>query len=581
MVDGLAGPDYTAHLETNDQHRTFLVLCPGAPGTQTAPPSRYAANHQAASWALSLDVQYADQLRAGKPVRIAIPRGLGWSVGRPRREALGAYRALRLSVGALIWPLLRKAPDLDELYPFQREGVAWLLSRSGGILADDMGLGKTVQVITAIRLLFHRAQIRSAVVACPKTLISTWERELSRWAPELGVAVITPTARLREQAWNILSGRRHVLLTTYEQFREVPTVLQQRPPDLFVADEAHRLRNPDAQTTSGALLLRPQRFWAVTGTPVERDLKDLTTLLSFVAADRFAPTDAKYHPTIVRSLARPFVLRRRKRDVLKQLPAVYESTERIELTDEQAVAYRSEVEQHRRQGRPGDELALLTRLQAICDIDTNTGASSKADRVLSLLAEIRGQCEKAVVFSYRIAALRELAGRISSRWDSGSGVLLLGEMTREERDRAVVRFRRDKDIFVLLASARIGGEGLTLVEANHVFLFNRWWNPSANDQARDRVVRIGQRRPVRVYQFCCSGTIEEAIERILQAKKSLVADTVERLAESETGAWALALREVGLSALLGTLTKSPSSASQSRLHTAADTDRKPPKSARS
>ena len=558
MADGSPRLDYAAHLETNERDRTYLVLRPGETGPTTARTARYRAMRQAATWALALDVQYAGQLRAGKPVRIALPRGLGWSVSRPSREALGAYRALRLSVGELIWPLLCEAPNLDDLYSFQREGVAWLLSRSGGVLADDMGLGKTVQVISAIRVLFHRAQLRNTVVACPKTLIATWEREFGRWAPELGVAIITPPARLREQAWRVVAGRRHVLLTTYEQFRELPKAVEQGPPDLLVADEAHRLRNRDSQTTSAALRLRPRRFWAITGTPVERDLKDLTTLLSFVAADRFAPKDAKYHPTIVRSLARPFVLRRRKQDVLTQLPPVNERIERLGLSVEQAEAYRSEVTQHRRRGAPGDELALLTRLQGICDIDTRTGASSKADRVMSLLAAIRRCREKAVVFSYRVDALRELERRISGQWGANAGVVLLGEMTREERDRAVVRFRRDRDTLVLLASARIGGEGLTLVEANHVFLFNRWWNPSANNQARDRVVRIGQRRRVYVYKFCCLGTIEEAVDRVLQSKQALVADTIERLAEGETGAWTWALREMGLNTLLGSVAEVPS-----------------------
>lgn len=564
MADDQPEVDYAADLETDEHDRTYLVLSPGEPARKAELSPRYLATRQAANWALSLDVQYADQLRAGRPVRIALPRGLGWSVSRPSRETLGAYRALRLSVGELIWPVLRDAPELDELYAFQREGVAWLLSRSGGVLADDMGLGKTVQVIGAIRVLFHRAQVRSAVVACPKTLVATWEHEFARWAPELGVAIVTPTARLRDQAWRIVSGHRHVILTTFEQFRDVPTVIEQRPPDLFVADEAHRLRNRDSQSTAGALRLRPRRCWAVTGTPVERDLKDLTTLLSFVAADRFAPTDARHHPSIVRSLARPFVLRRRKQDVLKRLPAVDEATERIELSDEQASEYEAEVQKHHRTETSGDELALLSRLQAICDIDTKTGASSKADRVLSLLAEIRRMNEKAVVFSYRIDALRELERRISRQWGDSAGILLLGEMAREERDRAVACFRRDRDTLVLLASARIGGEGLTLVEANHVFLFNRWWNPSANNQARDRVVRIGQRRRVHVYKFCCLGTIEEAVERVLQTKQALLADTVERLAEGETGAWKRALREVGLNALLGAIAAPPSPYSHSK-----------------
>ena len=118
---------------------------------------------------------------------------------------------------------------------------------------------------------------------------------------------------------------------------------------------------------------------------------------------------------------------------------------------------------------------------------------------------------------------------------------------REEHDDY---FRGDEGPLALLASTRIGGEGFTLVEANHVFLFNQWWNPSANDQARDRVVRIGQRRKVRVYRFCCRGTIEEALERILKSKRKLFDDAVERLAQGENVAWTRVLREIGINRLL-------------------------------
>ena len=140
--------------------------------------------------------------------------------------------------------------------------------------------------------------------------------------------------------------------------------------------------------------------------------------------------------------------------------------------------------------------------------------------------------------------------RVRDRWGADAAVLLVGEMDNAEREQAVTRFRNDERALALLTSSRVGAEGLTLIEANHVFLFNQWWNPSANDQARDRVVRIGQRRAVRVYRFCCRGTIEEALERILASKKDLFAETVERLAQDEKSAWTRILREVGMNAIL-------------------------------
>ena len=505
---------------------------------------------QVAKWALDLDSQYRNIVRAGRSLQVDIPAAVLVATGRVQSETITDYRELRLSVGALIRPLLLDEPNLDQLYPFQYQGVKWLINRSGGILADDMGLGKTVQVISAIRLLFNRAKLRTALVICPKGLIATWEREFSRWAPELGVAVLTPPARLREDAWKTVARRRHVLLTNYEQLRTPPEILRRTPPDLIVTDEAHRLRRPGAQVTSGVFELRPKRFWALTGTPLERDLEDMATLLSLVAPNRFAPTDAKLHPSSLRSRAKPYVLRRRKKEVLQELPSVLDTTETLDLSEAQERTYRAAVNEYRRADEKGIELALLTKLQMLCDIDPDSRESCKVDRILYLLGRIREQGEKAVVFSYRLEPLRELHTRIAKRWGRESVELLLGEMDSDERNRAVTHFRDDEQVLALLASSRVGGEGLTLVEANHVFLFNQWWNPSANDQARDRVVRIGQHRKVRIYRFCCRGTIEEALERILETKRELFNNVVENLAHSGDAIWRQVLSQVGIRHLL-------------------------------
>ena len=505
---------------------------------------------RAAEWVMDLDAQYRELICAGRSPQVNIPAASNPRCGRVQRETSADYRKLRLGIGELIRPLLLDPPELKDLYPFQRQGAEWLCGQRGAILADDMGLGKTVQVIAAVRLLFNRAMLRNALVVCPKGLVATWEQELGRWAPELGVAILTPPAQIREDAWKAVAGRSHVLLTNYEQLRHPPAVLRKNAPDLLVADEAHRLRNRDARITSGSFQLKPGRFWALTGTPLERDLEDLATLLSLVTPARFTPADGKLHPSSLRSRARPYVLRRRKQEVLEELPPVLDTVEMLDLSEAQERAYRDAVKQYRRRGEKGDELALLTRLQALCDIHPESRESCKADRILHLLGRIREQREKAVVFSHRLEALRELRRRITKRWGEEAGILLVGEMDGVERERAVTHFRSSDAALALLASTRIGGEGLTLVEANHVFLFNQWWNPSANDQARDRVVRIGQRRKVRVYRFCCRGTIEEALERILKSKRELFDDAVERLAQSESAAWIRVLGDVGMEQLL-------------------------------
>lgn len=511
---------------------------------------------RAARWALEVDAQLGTILRKRGEVAIRVPARPRAGAARVLDETPAAYRELGLDTGHLLRPWLLHPPALDDLYPFQRAGVEWLVHRwlvhridRGAILADDMGLGKTVQVASAIRLLFNCARIRSVLVACPKSLLDVWENELARWAPELGVAVLNPPARIRDQAWAVLVGRRHVLVTNHEQLREPPPALLENPADVVVADEAHRLRNFGAQVTSGIDRLPRRCFWALTGTPVERDLEDLATLLSLVAPDRFAPSDSRLHPSSLRSAAQPCVLRRLKEEVLGELPPVVETTEKIGLSAEQAEHYAAAVAHFRREGKPGAELALLTRLRALCDLHEPSGSSSKLDRVVERLSDVRQQRRKAVVFAYLLAPLAELERRIVSRWGAGAVRRLVGSMGRPERERAVREFRADPEVLALVASSRVGGEGLTLVEANHVFLIDQWWNPSANDQARDRVVRIGQKRTVHVHRFCCRGTIEERLQEILESKRELFEDAVGRL--DPNAALKAILRETDFESLVG------------------------------
>lgn len=504
----------------------------------------------AARWALDLDWQYRHLLQSGSSIRIQISLAKKVSVHRVARETIDDYRASRLKVSDLILPLLLDQPDLEVLYPFQIQGVGWLLKQSRCILADDMGLGKTVQVIAAMRLLFHRAKIRSALVVCPKSLIANWEHEFTNWAPELGVAIVTPPAHIRESAWKALVGYRHILLTNYEQFRELPDILRDARPDLIVADEAHRLRNRETQVTSGSARLSSERFWALTGTPIERDMKDFATLLSLVDPKHFSPSDSRMHPSSLKSRARPYILRRRKADVLKDLPAVRDITKILDLTDGQRRTYANALKQrYTAQGRE-EKLALLTKLQTICDFDTESNQSCKITKAIDLLESISQKHEKAVLFSYRLKPLRELEREILSRWGHDAAELLIGEMDSNRRSQAVENFRNNENTFVLLASSRIGSEGLTLVEANHVILFNQWWNPSSNEQARDRVVRIGQRRNVCVYRFCCRGTIEESLVKILKSKKELFDHVVENMATREKDIWAHCLTDIEVNNIL-------------------------------
>ena len=545
-------PRFGIYLEKQDGGETSDLVLTLLPEAQPRKPLTQETRRleQAARWAMQLDAQMCDLLKRGRALRIQVPHVIGHSVRRARREAKLAYQELRRGVGELIRPIVLEKPKLSNLFQFQRQGVKWLSDRNSAILADDMGLGKTVQVIATMRLLFNNALIRSSLVICPKGLIPTWEREFLKWAPELAVSVLTPPARIRESAWRVVRPRCHVMLTNYEQMRNAPSVLLEDTPDLVVADEAHRLRKHSAKITAGSFKLRPSRFWALTGTPIERDTEDLATLLSLVARSRFSPADAKLHPSSLRGRAREYILRRRKQEVLDQLPTVLDTTQVVELSFGQRRAYRAAVDKFRCERKKSEELALLTRLQAICDIDVSSKSSSKCDRIIELLSCIRERDEKAVVFSLRLEPLRVLHHRICKMWGKQACSLLLGEMDYENRSQALEHFRSNAQALALLASTRVGGEGLTLVEANHVFLFNQWWNPATNEQARDRVVRIGQRKKVRVYRFCCRGTVEELIEEIITKKKILFDTTVERLAGTHKTLSQELLAEIGIENLL-------------------------------
>lgn len=283
----------------------------------------------------------------------------------------------------------------------------------------------------------------------------------------------------------------------------------------------------------GVRLLPRNRIWALTGTPIERDEADLLTILATLAPERFAERDAELPGDTIRARARAFVLRRRKEDVLKDLPPLVEQEERLDLSERQQRVYNQLVDNARGKGE-GEKsaLRLLTRLRQVCDADPTTGESTKLDRIVEILEAIEANGEKAIVFSNYLRPLKLLGSRMER-----AGIeyeVLMGDMSVDARERVVKSFQRD-DKVALLASVRVTSEGLTLTAANHVVFVNEAWNPSANQQARDRVRRIGQERPVTVYRFRARGTIEEHLERILERKERTYEEIVEGLVEGRWG----------------------------------------------
>jgi len=303
----------------------------------------------------------------------------------------------------------------------------------------------------------------------------------------------------------------------YEGLRDLPQAIAESPPELVVADEIHRLRNLTAQVTQGARIFKTGRLWGLTGTPIERDPKDIAVIMSLIAPGRFSVRDADDPTYALKESIRPYFLRRRRSEVATHLPTLVDHHERIDLSPHQREEYRVALEGYAREPRR-NQLAVFTRLRTVCDLASDAKHSSKLDHIIGLLSSIREGGEKAVVFSYRIAPLRALSIRLRQDCGAHDHELVDGSMAVIDRGRAIGRFKDDPGCNCLLLSQMVGGEGLTLIEANHVIFVNRWWNPSANNQARDRVYRLGQEKPVHVYTFSCLNTVEERLEALLESK---------------------------------------------------------------
>jgi SNF2 family DNA or RNA helicase len=478
-------------------------LPPVSPATPGAARSGVAANVSSVSDGLV-------RIRPPKDV-IKLQDRLGY-VLQPPLAALLAERSLRFRF---------------EPFPYQYEGVAFLYPRQTAVLADEMGLGKTMQAITAIRLLIHRGEARRVLLVCPKSLVTNWQREFDVWAPEIPVAVVEGPQQKRDWQWR-LDGV-PVKLANYELLHRDQDVLRGDEPaltfDLVLLDESQRIKNRHSATSCVVRGLRARRRWALTGTPVENSPEDLVGIFEFLAPGYLSP---EMRPRRMGRAVSDYVLRRTKEAVLADLPPKLFRDADLELSPEQHAAYRlAEDEGVVHLNELGEHMTirhvfeLVLRLKQICNFDPATGVSTKLERLVADLEEVADSGRKAIVFSQwvrTIDRLREPLARFGP-------LEYHGRIPAKHRDAVIRRFREDPGAHVLLLSYGAGGVGLNLQFAGYVFLFDRWWNPAVEDQAINRVHRIGSAGPVTVTRMLTLGTIEERINRILEEKRELF-DTI-------------------------------------------------------
>ncbi len=430
--------------------------------------------------------------------------------------------------GPVEWPA--------SFFDFQLDGIRALLSADALLLADDMGLGKTVQAVAAIRILTLQGRIERTLLVVPAGLIVQWRKAIHLWAPELRVSTVRGLQT--ERAWQWASPA-HVYLTSYETLREDFTSNSQSPPrkatwDAVVLDEAQKIKNRETEVSRKCKLLFRRRAWALTGTPLENSVDDLASIVEFVAplADGATPEKLFAGPALLER-HRALQLRRKKIDVLPQLPPKLISEVTLALAGEQRETYeraeRDGILRLREQGqevRIENVLELILRLKQICNFSSATGGSAKLDDLTERLHTLTAEGHRALVFS-QFTDERHGARAIAARLQRFQPLVYAGDLSTTERDRVIEEFKRKLDHKVLVLSLRAGGQGLNLQEASYVFHFDRWWNPAVEHQAEDRSHRMGQVFPVNVFKYLCEDTIEQRIDEILKRKQSLFDELVD------------------------------------------------------
>ncbi|KKO54875.1 DEAD/DEAH box helicase [Paenibacillus sp. DMB20] len=477
------------------------------------------------------------------------------------------------------WPQLPVPDSLRaELRHYQHEGYSWLafLRRFGlgACLADDMGLGKTVQFIAYLLHVKETAAERDkpmpSLLICPTSVLGNWQKELSRFAPTLKVMLHYGSKRYSSEEFAEEAMGADLILTSYATATLDQELLKTLKWESICLDEAQNIKNAQTKQSAAVRGFPAKHRIALTGTPIENKLSELWSIYDFMNpgylgslrafTNRFIQAIEKdrdeQKTADLQKLVKPFMLRRKKKDpnIQLDLPDKNEMKTYIHLTTEQGALYDQTVHQllermQKLEGieRKGAILSALTRLKQLCDhplllthdplpealgtsgrqLDTNSiiNRSAKLERLLSMVKELREEGERCLIFTQYIG-MGEMLQQVLHQ-ELGEPVLYLnGSTSKTARDRMIDRFQsktlppeEQPNVFIL--SIKAGGVGLNLTAANHVFHFDRWWNPAVENQATDRAYRMGQTKDVQVHKFISLGTLEERIDEMLESKQQL------------------------------------------------------------
>ncbi|UKO97102.1 DEAD/DEAH box helicase [Nostoc sp. UHCC 0870] len=479
-------------------------------------------------------------------------------------EASGALEEL---IGALtnnqaVAPLPIPKNFRGQLRPYQERGAAWLafLERwgLGACLADDMGLGKTVQFIAFLLHLKEEDVLeKPTLLVCPTSVLGNWEREVKKFAPTLKVLEYHGDKRPKGKTFQEAVKKHDLVITSYSLIHRDIKSLQGVDWQIIVLDEAQNVKNSEAKQSQAIRQLEATFRIALTGTPVENRLQELWSILDFLNPGylgnrqffqrRFAMPIEKYGDAAslnqLRSLVQPFILRRLKtdRDIIQDLPEKQEMTVFCGLTTEQAALYQqvveaslAEIDSAEGLQRRGMILGLLVKLKQICnhpaqylkEANLAQHNSAKLQRLEEMLEIALAEGDRALIFT-QFAEWGKLLKPYLEKQLGREIFFLYGSTTKKQREEMIDRFQHDpQGPPIMILSLKAGGVGLNLTRANHVFHFDRWWNPAVENQATDRVFRIGQTRNVQVHKFVCTGTLEEKIHDMIESKKQLAEQVV-------------------------------------------------------